>query len=56
MRRLREYLEADPQLRADPEAILCDHRPYFCNASECREAAGKLEICQGRNGRPFAQL
>ncbi|EFN55234.1 hypothetical protein CHLNCDRAFT_52630 [Chlorella variabilis] len=34
VRRLREYLEADPQLRADPEAILCDHRPYFCNAND----------------------
>ena len=32
VRRLREYLELDPQLRANPEAILCDHRPYLCNS------------------------
>ena len=31
-RRLQEYLDRDPQLRANPEAILCDHRPYICNS------------------------
>lgn len=31
-RRLLAYLEEAPQRKANPEAILCDHRPYFCNA------------------------
>ncbi|KAI3428460.1 hypothetical protein D9Q98_007286 [Chlorella vulgaris] len=34
MQRLRQYLELDPVLRSNPEATLCDHRPYFCNADD----------------------
>ena len=46
VKRAREYLARDPILREDPEALLPDHRPYFCNAGALGPAAGWQLLAQ----------
>ncbi|PSC69902.1 BTB POZ and MATH domain-containing 2-like isoform A [Micractinium conductrix] len=56
LRLLQQYKERDAELRADPDAVVTDHRPYFCNTDDFLRLAAVPKRAAGDPDKNFRNL